>query len=230
MTANASISPESGLVLVDIGIFSHLNIDDNELAAVLAHEIAHVLANHLNEDRSWTYMANAVSLPFVPFELLGQYVAPALILAFPLVAVRSFMAFLSRKREKEADYIGMMLMVDAGFDPAATVSVWRKWKEIEDRELSVNPWLLQTPQWKSTRPHVSWIVTQIADSPGADQSAIQSSSRMCETERWIPEILDILGKQPSATDAVAAPSTALTAKRRRWEEFRKKRDESHSEN
>lgn len=149
------VSHETSLVLVWSGISPHPVKDDDELAAVLAHEIAHVLANHAKEGKSWENITKVLSIPFMPFALLGLFVIEALIIASPLVAIQGFSKYLSRKREKEADYIGMMLMADAGFDPLAAVSVWKKWKEIHDRELSDDPQLRQIPQWMSTHPHVS---------------------------------------------------------------------------
>lgn len=137
--------------------------ENDELAAILAHEIAHLLVNHLNEERSWDAVAYVVSLPFRPFAWLGQYAVEALILASPLVTIGSFKDYLSRKREKEADYIAMMLMVDAGFDPSAAVSVWKKFKEIDDRKLSDDPRLRPLPQWMSTHPHVSLDCTVVVD-------------------------------------------------------------------
>ena len=122
---------------------------------MLAYEVAHVLANHVKEEQSWGYAAKVVSLPFRPFEWLGQYALEALIFALPLVAIESLKNYLSRRQEEEADYIGLMLMADAGFDPSAAVSVWKKMKETEDNRLSAEPWLLRIPQWMSTHPHVS---------------------------------------------------------------------------
>lgn len=153
---NACVLPSSGLVLVFTGIFQYAASTQDELAAVLAHEIAHVLANHVNEGKSWEYVAKVFSSPFRAFEWLGQYALEPLFIAIPgLVAIGSLRDYQSRRREEEADYIGMMLMADAGFDPSAAVSMWEKMKETEDRQLGADPWLLRIPQWMSTHPHVS---------------------------------------------------------------------------
>ena len=128
---------------------------DDELAAVLAHEIAHVLANHRMEDRSVNIVAGTIALPFVPFALIGLLAAEFLIFWLPIAGVASAWYYQSRKREGEAVYIGMMLMADAGFDPSAAVSVLKKLKEMEDQVLDADPRVRQNPRWMSKHPHVS---------------------------------------------------------------------------
>ena len=128
---------------------------DDELAALLAHEIAHVLANHAMEDKSVMTVAGVFSLPFVPFALFGLVVAKATFFAIPIVSAASATYYYSRKREIEADYIGMMLMADVGFDPLAAVNVFKKLKQMEDQILSADPKIKQDPQWISTHPLVS---------------------------------------------------------------------------
>lgn len=129
---------------------------DDELAAILAHEIAHVLANHKMEDKSVSLVAGAVAVPFVPFALLGLFVVAEFIVFWvPIVAVASAWYYQFWKREGEADYIGMMLMADAGFDPYAAISVFKKLKEMEDQMLNADPRVRQNPRWISKHPHVS---------------------------------------------------------------------------
>lgn len=205
--ANAMVLPASGLVLVFTGIFPHAVKYEDELSAVLAHEIAHVLANHAREGRSVTTVASIFSLPFIPF-VLGFIVEEALIFALPIVGFAWAAFALPRKREAEADYIGMMLMADAGYNPSAAVNVLKKLKQMEDQMLDADPRVKQDPQWMSTHPHSAW--------------------RIRQNEDWIPEILEILGKQPS--NEVAVRTRNLTTKRRRWEEFVKQKNESQSIN
>lgn len=199
---------------------------DDELAAVLAHEIAHVLANHAMEDKSVMTVAGVFSLPFVPFALFGLIVPEFFFFAIPIGFAVGATYHCSRKREIEADYIGMMLMADAGFDPLAAVNVVKKLKQMEDQILSADPKVKQDPQWTSTHPHVSQGFFQVADGLQADERSAQSASRIRKNESWIPEVLEILGKPSS--DAVAVRPANMTAQRRRWEEFVKKRNESQS--
>ena len=148
------VLPASGLVLVFTGIFPHAVKYEDELTADLAHEIAHVLANHAREGRSVTTVASIFSLPFISFAPLGFIVEEALIFALPIVGFAWAAFALSRKREAEADYIGMMLMADAGYNPSAAVNVLKKLKQMEDQMLDADPRVKQDPQWMSTHPHV----------------------------------------------------------------------------
>ena len=154
--ADASISSSSGLVLINSGIFTHAVRSDDELASILAHEIAHVLANHKMEDKSVNLLAGAVAVPFVPFALLGLFgVAEFLVFWLPIAGIASALYYQSWKREGEADCIGMMLMADAGFDPHAAISVLKKLKKMEDQMLNADPRMRQNPRWMLKHPHVS---------------------------------------------------------------------------
>ena len=91
---------------------------DDELAAVLGHEIAHVLANHSKNRLTVGTMASVVALPFIIPTALCLLMEETLIFAIPfaipLALVAASVFYVSRKREAEADYIGMMLMADDG--------------------------------------------------------------------------------------------------------------------
>ena len=62
----------------------------------------------------------------------------------------------------------------------------------------------------------------------ANQGGIQTALRISYTEKWIPEILEILGKP--ASGGVAVRTNKLKAKKRRWNNFVKQRDERRSKN
>ena len=107
------------------------------------------------EGMSVLTVASVFSLPFILPTLVGFLVEDALIFALPIIGAFAVTFANSRKREKEADYIGMMLMTDAGFDPYAAISVFKKLKEMEDHMLDADPRVGQNPKWMSTHPHVS---------------------------------------------------------------------------
>ena len=150
--ANAGFIYSSGLVLVFSGIFRHAVKSEDELAAVLAHEIAHVLANHERESKSMLAIAGIISLPL---GWLRQLMPESLSVEGPNRAIVSLLTYMQRRREMEADYIGMMLMADAGFNPSATTGMWKKMKEMKDLALSADTRIQQVPQWMSSHPHVS---------------------------------------------------------------------------
>lgn len=105
-----------------------LQLVDNQdqLAAVIGHEVGHVLARHSNERASQEIAVSqglniiqAVSAPQTP---LGQA-------AMGMLGVGAQYGILmpySRTHESEADKIGVDLMAKAGFDPQQSVSLWQK--------------------------------------------------------------------------------------------------------
>ena len=96
-----------GKVFVYTGLFeSDLRVkSDDELAAVLAHEIAHVTARHASEGRSKTAIAK---------------------LAGKKLRSDSFEASFTTNQEDEADRFSVMYSALAGYDPAAAVDIWKR--------------------------------------------------------------------------------------------------------
>ncbi len=84
--------------------------DDAELANVIAHEIAHVVANHVGEGQAFQTM-NA---------LVGSSTAGR----------NSFQAAFTHKDEEEADKVGILYCALAGYDPYAGSRVWERMHEI----------------------------------------------------------------------------------------------------
>ncbi|MBO6639659.1 MAG: M48 family metalloprotease [Roseitalea sp.] len=101
-----------GYLYVSRGLLAVAN-DSAELAAVIAHEMAHVTANHgvLRQQRE----AEAVLASRVVSEVLSDKAAGQRALARGKVALAQF----SRNQELEADGIGIAAMGEAGFDPYA---------------------------------------------------------------------------------------------------------------
>lgn len=119
-----------GKIGVYTGLINKLNITDDELAAVVGHEIGHALREHVRE---------AVSRQMVTGTLLGIGATGIAIatgtgqsgaqLGQQLGgAVTQVMFTLpnSRENEHEADLIGVELAARAGFDPRAATSLWQK--------------------------------------------------------------------------------------------------------
>lgn len=57
---------------------------------------------------------------------------------------------MSRKMESEADYIGLLLMAEACYDPREAVSLWRRMERATRTGDAIEP-----PEWMSTHPSVS---------------------------------------------------------------------------
>lgn len=120
-----------GTIFVFRGLLEDLE-NDNDLATVLAHEIAHNLARH-SEVTAGKIINNLLSAGLavgagVLVEKQGGSAEEAQQLASlgKLLGDAAFVKPFSRQDEHEADQIGIFLMADAGFDPAAAPRVWEK--------------------------------------------------------------------------------------------------------
>jgi metalloendopeptidase OMA1, mitochondrial len=113
-----------GKVGVFSGLFKIAKTDD-QLASVIAHEIAHVTAKHVHEKLSRDLAVTTVGTvgmiggvasgaPLITVDALSQ--------VYGLTTGISGFAF-DRAKEKEADYVGLMYMARAGYDPQAAITV-----------------------------------------------------------------------------------------------------------
>lgn len=111
-----------------VGVFSGLfkiAKNDDQLASVIAHEIAHVTAKHVHEKLSQEMAVGTIGTVGMVGGLAGGaslLTVNALSQAYGLTTAVGGMAF-DRKKEKEADYIGLMYMARAGYDPEEAVKV-----------------------------------------------------------------------------------------------------------
>ncbi|WP_417458634.1 M48 family metallopeptidase [Kordiimonas sp.] len=109
--------------------------DDNELAAVMGHEIAHAILRHGAEQMS---RAQAQNLAIVGVGAAvgattkdGEMAQMAVTLG--ALAAQGFVQLPhSRAMELEADDIGTLYMARAGYDPRAAVRLWQKMKSMKD--------------------------------------------------------------------------------------------------
>lgn len=140
---NAYCMP-GGKIAVYTGIISKLNLTDDELAAVIGHEIAHALREHSREqisqqiatDQAISIVGSLAGLGSTTQSLAGT--ASQLVLTLPF----------SRTMESEADVMGMELMARAGYNPEAAVNVWKKMAKLGG---SSTPELLSTHPSDSSR-------------------------------------------------------------------------------
>lgn len=146
----------SGLVLITTGFFHHVISNDDELAAILGHEVAHLIARHHLEIECIRLADKWFTKPFAWLAMLSAISAEFVLFLAPIIASSLTSLALSRVREREADYIGLLLMVDAGFDPRGAVTVWTRFNEWEEeQQRRTKRRIRQEPQFRSTHPHVS---------------------------------------------------------------------------
>lgn len=105
-----------------IGVYEGLldvAINQHQLAAVMAHEVGHVLANHSNERASQSALRN---VGFGVAQLLG--VSDTTLQAWDLGTQLGLFLPFNRTQESEADVLGLTLMARGGFEPEESITLW----------------------------------------------------------------------------------------------------------
>ena len=111
----------------DTGILAATETDD-ELAAFLSFEIARTLARHHNASLSTLRLNTLIQKPIYPFRGIWE----SLVQLIPILDTH-FGGQRVFDMNQEATDIGMLLMAEAGFDPAAMVSFRRKQFKLAER-------------------------------------------------------------------------------------------------
>ena len=126
-TANAFALP-GGKMAVYTGIFPMAKTEAG-LAAVMGHEVVHALARHGAERMSQGQMTNA-GLQIVGAAAgaagRGGIVGQAAMAALGVGAQVGVLLPFSRKHESEADYVGILLAAEAGYDPREAIALWER--------------------------------------------------------------------------------------------------------
>jgi predicted Zn-dependent protease len=120
-TVNAFCLP-GGRVAVYTGILP-ITQDENGLAVVLSHEVAHALARH-GAERISDQLAAGLALDVV---MAGKSETTQAIVA-QAYGIGVALPF-SRKQESEADHIGLILMAKSGYDPRGAITFWKRMAE-----------------------------------------------------------------------------------------------------
>jgi len=127
---NAMAAP-GGKIMVYEGLWDPqrgLARDEEEIAAVIAHEIAHITCRHSTEAMTRAMPANLLAAAGVVFTRDTRYEQTARILAAGGLFVYNgmWMTRYSRMDEIEADTVGLMYMAKAGYDPRAALRIWER--------------------------------------------------------------------------------------------------------
>jgi predicted Zn-dependent protease len=142
-----------GKVGVNSGIFTVAKNQD-QLAAVLAHEIGHVVERH--HDERITRQMGASGAVQLLGALAGDYGALAT-QGGSLLAQTGFLLPGSRVQETEADVVGQRLMAEAGFDPAQAVNLWQN---------MISAGGGRPPEWLSTHPNPQSRIEELRNRAG----------------------------------------------------------------
>ncbi|CAM3703601.1 Peptidase M48 [Bordetella sputigena] len=145
-----------GKIAVYTGLLTQIKPTDDELAAVMGHEISHALREHARE-RVSQQMATSVGLSVLSVVTGSSAVSD---LGGKLSDVM-FTLPNSRTHEAEADRMGVELAARAGYDPSAAISLWRKMAQLSQGK--------EQPEILSTHPSAE---SRIADLQAASQQVM----------------------------------------------------------
>lgn len=182
-TKNAWALP-GGKIAVYTGIFPMAK-NEAGLAAIMGHEVVHALAEHGGERMSQGMVAqfgmSAASIALSTQGLtpeLNQLAAQAMGLGVQTGILLPF----SRKHESEADYVGILLAGDAGYDPREAVHIWERMATASEGA---------PPEFLSTHP--------------------SHETRIADLTKWMPEAMALYEKAPKAPVAILPPITPSPA-------------------
>jgi len=111
-----------GKIAVYTGLIEKLQITDDELAAVMGHEISHALREHGRERASEQLASDTLSNIAGAVTGTGQTGASLASVFGQVIYVLPY----SRTHETEADRMGVELAARAGYDPRAAIVLWQK--------------------------------------------------------------------------------------------------------
>lgn len=177
-TANAFALP-GGKIAVYTGIFPVAKTEAG-LAAVMGHEVVHALARHGAERMSQGQLTNVamqVAGAAAGASGGGGLVSQAAMAALGVGAQVGVLLPFSRKHESEADYIGILLAADAGYDPRESVRLWERMEQLSSGGGSA--------EFLSTHPG--------------------HETRIQQLKEWMPEAMALYQSKP-ATAPVELPA------------------------
>jgi predicted Zn-dependent protease len=123
---NAYCMP-GGKIMVFTGLIDKLQATDDELAAVIGHEISHALREHGRERMSLAYAQQGGLALLAVVIGSKKNAATGLALGGAAMGTQLFFALPnSRTQETEADRMGLELAARAGYNPNAAISLWTK--------------------------------------------------------------------------------------------------------
>jgi len=207
---NAFATP-GGYVYVNRGLISLVETE-GELAAVLAHEIAHVNARHIADMVNKSTKVNIAALAAM---IAGAFLGAggdlsAAIMGFSMATVQTMSLKYSRDNEEEADRYGMLYLTKAGYKGEATLNLLKLMRRYEFYSNSVPSYFLTHPGTDDRIRYIDGLLqTTYANNKGKDQ--IVGSFRRIRTvlmtgggdlESKIKYFEDEVKKNPSDVDSL----------------------------
>ena len=142
-TPNAWCMP-GGKVVVYEGLLP-ITQDENGLAVVIGHEVAHAVARHGNERMSHMLMTELGGVELtVALQSKPQQTRDIFLMAYGVGSQVGVLLPYSRLHEKEADRLGLIFTAMAGYDPNSAIKFWERMSKVSSGQ--------QPPEWLSTHP------------------------------------------------------------------------------
>lgn len=121
------------------GLAEKLNLTDDEIAAVIGHEMTHALQEHGKKDAGQKILTGlAMQVGGAVLQSQTGIGADTVNLGASLLSEYGIDKPYSRSQEYEADAGGMRLMAQAGYNPEAALSVWEKMNRVNDNNNAFN--------------------------------------------------------------------------------------------
>ena len=145
-----------GKIAIYSGILD-ITKNDNGLAAVMGHEIAHAVAKHSVERASRSILLNTSTqlIDILSGGKLSQVNRATGMNTVGLLSQIGLMNPFSRKQESEADYLGLIFSSLSGYDIIETVKIWERMQKANKGK--------EPPEFLSTHPSSSNRIKMISD-------------------------------------------------------------------
>jgi predicted Zn-dependent protease len=127
-----AFSGPGGYVYLTSGLMKLAN--DDELAAVLAHEIGHVVARHSLKSLQNSESMNSLADWFGSITGVAGKTAEELGKAAASMVGNGLLTIHSRDEEREADYLGVRNAKKAGYDPNGMIGMFKKLQELSKED------------------------------------------------------------------------------------------------
>ena len=134
--------------------------NENGIAAVMAHEMGHVVGRHGNERMSQALLLDIATS--VAQTATGTTLQGGTKTAYNLLRAYGIFLPFGRKQEAESDYLGLIFMTIAGYDPEETGKLWERIAAHAKKKGGAHP------EFMSTHP--------------------SSENRIMNFKKWIPEV------------------------------------------
>ena len=134
--------------------------NENGIAAIMAHEMAHVIGRHGNERMSQALLLDVATT--VAQSATGTTLQGGAKTSYNLLRAYGIFLPFGRKQETESDYLGLIFMTIAGYDPNETIKLWERMAAYTKQKGGA------PPEFMSTHP--------------------SSENRIKNFRKWIPEV------------------------------------------